>query len=124
MSAVLDVELSDSFVLRAARDTMASIPPARLGGGGQKFDRVTQRFFSPAVADRIAGVIDKLDARPVSDRTACLAFLPSAWRRRRQTVAHRITSGNDRSALSLVFRSDGPASDAQVRRCHVMACKS
>jgi 2-methylcitrate dehydratase len=78
MPALLDVELDDGAVLHAARDDYHGFHtnPFDWAAARQKFDRVTRRFLSPAAAGRIADVIASLDARPVSDLTACLAAVP------------------------------------------------
>jgi 2-methylcitrate dehydratase len=78
MPALLDVELDDGAVLHAARDDYHGFHtnPFDWAAARQKFDRVTRRFLIPAAAGRIADVIASLDARPVSDLTACLAAVP------------------------------------------------
>jgi 2-methylcitrate dehydratase len=76
---LLDVELSDGTVLHAARDDYHGFytNPFDWMAARQKFDRVTRPFLTPGATDRIADVIAELDARPVSDLTACLAAVPA-----------------------------------------------
>jgi len=76
--AVLEVELNDGTILRAARDDYHGFHtnPFDWATARQKFDRVTRAFLSKTAADRIAEVIAKLDERPVSELTACLASVP------------------------------------------------
>jgi 2-methylcitrate dehydratase len=84
MPAVLEVELNDGTVLRAARDDYHGFHtnPFDWATARQKFDRVTRAFLTKTAADKIADVIADLDERPVSELTACLACVP----RRRLTV--------------------------------------
>jgi 2-methylcitrate dehydratase len=79
MPALLDVELSDGTVLHAARDDYHGFytNPFDWTAARQKFDRVTRPFLTPGATDRIADVIADLDARPVSELTACLASVPA-----------------------------------------------
>src|SRR5258708_28378645 len=76
--AVLEVELNDGSVLRAARDDYHGFHtnPFDWAAARQKFDRVTRAFLAKAAADNIAEVIANLDERPVSELTACLASVP------------------------------------------------
>jgi len=76
--AVLEVELNDGSVLRAARDDYHGFHtnPFDWAAARQKFDRVTRAFLTKAAADKIAEVIANLDERPVSELTACLASVP------------------------------------------------
>src|SRR5260370_11303181 len=78
MPAVLEVELNDGTVLRAARDDYHGFHtnPFDWATARQKFDRVTRAFLTRAAADKIANVIADLDERPVSELTACLASVP------------------------------------------------
>jgi 2-methylcitrate dehydratase len=78
MPALLEVEFSDGTVLRSARDDYHGFHtnPFDWAAARRKFDRVTRPFLTAADADRIAGVIADLDARPVSELTACLASVP------------------------------------------------
>jgi 2-methylcitrate dehydratase len=78
MPAVLEVELDDGTILRAARDDYHGFHthPFDWTTARQKFDRVTRAFLSKTAADRIADVIADLDERPVSELTACLASVP------------------------------------------------
>jgi 2-methylcitrate dehydratase len=83
MPAVLEVELDDGCVLRAARDVYQGFHtnPFDWATARQKFDRVTRAFLTKEAADRLAEVIASLDERPVSELTACLAagaFQPEA----------------------------------------------
>src|SRR5215475_11123607 len=73
--AVLEVELNDGTVLRAARDDYHGFHtnPFDWATARQKFDRVTRASLSKVAADRIADVIANLDERPVSDLTACIS---------------------------------------------------
>jgi 2-methylcitrate dehydratase len=75
MPAVLEVELDDGCVLRAARNDYHGFHtnPFDWTTARQKFDRVTRAFLTKEAADRIAAVIANLDERPVSELTACLA---------------------------------------------------
>jgi 2-methylcitrate dehydratase len=75
MPAVLEVELDDGCVLRAARDVYQGFHtnPFDWATARQKFDRVTRAFLTKEAADRVAEVIASLDERPVSELTACLA---------------------------------------------------
>jgi 2-methylcitrate dehydratase len=79
MPASLDVELSDGTVLHAVRDDYHGFytNPFDWTAARQKFDRLTRPFLSPEAIDRIAEVIADLDARPVSELTACLASVPA-----------------------------------------------
>jgi 2-methylcitrate dehydratase len=74
MPAVLEVELGDGRVLRAARNDYHGFHtnPFDWATARQKFDRVTRAFLMKEAADRIAQVIASLDERPVSELTACL----------------------------------------------------
>jgi 2-methylcitrate dehydratase len=76
MPAVLEVELNDGAVLRAARDDYHGFHtnPFDWTTARQKFDRVTRAFLTKAAADRIAEVIANLDERPVSELTACFSL--------------------------------------------------
>src|SRR5712671_1332028 len=78
MPAVLEVELNDGTILRAARDDYHGFHtnPFDWRTAGQKFDRVTRAFLTNSAADKIADVIADLDERPVSELTACLASVP------------------------------------------------
>jgi 2-methylcitrate dehydratase len=78
MPAVLDVELNDGTVLRAARDDYHGFHtnPFDWAAARRKFDRVTRAFLTTTAADQIANVIAHLDERPVSDLAACLASVP------------------------------------------------
>jgi 2-methylcitrate dehydratase len=78
MPAVLEVELDEGSVLRAARDDYRGFHtnPFDWTTARQKFDRVTRAFLTKTAADRIADVIADLDERPVSALTACLASVP------------------------------------------------
>jgi 2-methylcitrate dehydratase len=91
MPALLDVELGDGMVLHAARDDYHGFHtiPFDWAAARQKFDHVTRWFLSPAAAGRIADIIASLDARPVSDLTACLAAVPGRIEK---------TGGGDRAA--------------------------
>jgi 2-methylcitrate dehydratase len=75
MPAVLEVELNDGRVLRAARNDYHGFHtnPFDWTTARQKFDRVTRAFLTTEAADRIAEVIASLDERSVSELTACLA---------------------------------------------------
>jgi 2-methylcitrate dehydratase len=75
MPAVLEVELDDGRVLRAARNDYHGFHtnPFDWTTARQKFDRVTRAFLMKEAADRIAQVIASLDERPVSELTACLS---------------------------------------------------
>jgi 2-methylcitrate dehydratase len=78
MPAVLDVDLRDGTVLHAVRDDYHGYHtnPFDWAAARRKFDRVTRLFLTPAAADRTADVVANLDARPVSELTACLASVP------------------------------------------------
>jgi 2-methylcitrate dehydratase len=78
MPAVLEVELGDGAVLHAKRDDYHGFHtnPFDWAAARRKFDRVTQPFLTAKAADRIADVVADLDARPVSELTACLAAVP------------------------------------------------
>src|SRR6266849_638440 len=78
MPAVLEVELNDGTVLRAARDDYHGFHtnPFDWTTARQKFDRVTRAFLTKTAADKIADVIADLDERPISELTACLASVP------------------------------------------------
>jgi 2-methylcitrate dehydratase len=75
MPAVLEVELSDGAVLHAARDDYHGFHtnPFDWAAARRKFDRITRPYLTPAAADWIADVVADLDARPVSELTACFA---------------------------------------------------
>jgi 2-methylcitrate dehydratase len=79
MPALLEVELSDGTVLHAARVDYHGFHtnPFDWTAARQKFDRVTRPFLNPGATDRIADVIADLDARPISELTACLASVPA-----------------------------------------------
>jgi len=72
---VLEVELDDGRVLRAARNDYHGFHtnPFDWTTARQKFDHVTRAFLTKEAADRIAGVIASLDRRSVCELTACLA---------------------------------------------------
>jgi len=74
MPAVLEVELDDGRVLRAARHDYHGFHtnPFDWTTARQKFDHVTRAFLTKEAAERIAGVIADLDGRSVSELTACL----------------------------------------------------
>jgi 2-methylcitrate dehydratase len=76
MPAVLEVELNDGAILRAARDDYHGFHtnPFDWATARRKFDRVTRAFLTKAAADKIAAVIANLDERPVSDLTASISF--------------------------------------------------
>src|SRR5215470_7068397 len=78
MPAVLEVELNDGTVLRAARDDYHGFHtnPFDWTTARQKFDHVTRAFLTKTAADRITDVITDLDERPISELTACLAAVP------------------------------------------------
>ena len=78
MPAILEVELNDGTVLRAARDDYHGFytNPFDWTAARRKFDRVTQAFLRNSAADKIADVVADLDERPVSELTACLASVP------------------------------------------------
>ncbi len=78
MPAMLEVELNDGSVLRAARDDYHGFytNPFDWTAARQKFDRVTRAFLTKTAANRIADVIAGLDDRPISELAACLASVP------------------------------------------------
>jgi 2-methylcitrate dehydratase len=78
MPALLDVDLSDGAALCSAQDDYHGFHtrPFDWAAARQKFDRVTRQFLTAAAGDRIAEVVASLDARPVSELTACLASVP------------------------------------------------
>jgi 2-methylcitrate dehydratase len=71
--AELEVELRDGIVLHAVRDDYHGFytNPFDWTAAREKFDRVTRNFLTDTEADRIAEVVADLDARPVSELTAC-----------------------------------------------------
>jgi len=78
MPAVLEVELNDGTVLRAARDDYHGFHtnPFDWTTARKKFDHVTRAFLTKTAADKMAEIIAHLDERPVSDLTASLASVP------------------------------------------------
>ena len=78
MPAVLEVELNDGTVLRAARDDYHGFHtnPFDWTTARQKFDHVTRAFLTKTAADKMAEIIAHLDELPVSDLTASLASVP------------------------------------------------
>jgi 2-methylcitrate dehydratase len=78
MPAVLEVELNDGTVLRAARDDYHGFHtnPFDWTTARQKFDHVTRAFLTKTAADKMAAIIAHLDELQVSDLTASLASVP------------------------------------------------